>query len=81
MTGSTLSSFDYEVSAQTQITADVQETGVVLVSGRLLSDIANRLPNAPVPFSTEDGEIVVSCGSARFTLLSMPVEEYPTLLR
>jgi DNA polymerase-3 subunit beta len=77
--GLTLSSFDYEVSAQTQIAADVEEQGVILVSGRLLSDIANRLPNAPVRFSTEDGRIVVSCGSARFTLLSMPVEEYPTL--
>ena len=77
--GLTLSSFDYEVSAQTQITAEVEETGVILVSGRLLSDIANRLPNAPVRFSTEDSRIVVSCGSAKFTLLSMPVEEYPTL--
>ncbi len=77
--GLTLSSFDYEVSAQTQITAEVEEAGVVLVSGRLLSDIANRLPNAPVRFSTEDSRIVVSCGSAKFTLLSMPVEEYPTL--
>ncbi len=77
--GLTLSSFDYEVSAQTQISADVEEAGVILVSGRLLSDIANRLPNAPVQFSTEDSRIVVRCGSARFTLLSMPVEEYPTL--
>ncbi len=77
--GLTLSSFDYEVSAQTQITADVEEPGVILVSGRLLSDIANRLPNAPVRFSTEDSRIVVSCGTAKFTLLSMPVEEYPTL--
>ncbi|MCS5735369.1 DNA polymerase III subunit beta [Herbiconiux daphne] len=77
--GLTLSSFDYEVSAQTQIAADVEEPGVILVSGRLLSDIASRLPNAPVNFSTEDSRIIVSCGSARFTLLSMPVEEYPTL--
>jgi DNA polymerase-3 subunit beta len=77
--GLKLSSFDYEVSAQTQIAADIEEPGVILVSGRLLSDIANRLPNAPVRFSTEDSRIVVSCGTARFTLLSMPVEEYPTL--
>jgi DNA polymerase-3 subunit beta len=77
--GLTLSSFDYEVSAQTQIAADIEEPGVILVSGRLLSDIASRLPNAPVNFSTEESRIIVSCGSARFTLLSMPVEEYPTL--
>jgi len=77
--GLTLSSFDYEVSARTEIAAQVDEPGKILVSGRLLADIANRLPNAPVTFATEDGRIAVSCGSAKFTLLSMPVEEYPTL--
>ena len=77
--GLTLSSFDYEVSARTQIQADIEESGRVLVSGRLLADIANRLPNAPVRFTTEESKITVACGSAHFTLLSMPVEEYPTL--
>jgi len=74
-----LSSFDYEVSSRTEIVAEVDEPGTALVSGRLLADIANRLPNAPVVFSTEEGKIAVNCGSAKFTLLSMPVEEYPTL--
>jgi DNA polymerase-3 subunit beta len=77
--GLTLSSFDYEVSAQTEISAEVDEPGKILVSGRLLADIASRLPAAPVQFSTEDSRIIVNCGSAQFTLLSMPVEEYPTL--
>ena len=77
--GLTLSSFDYEVSAQTEIAAEVEEPGKILVSGRLLADIASRLPNSPVRFSTEEGRISVTCGSAKFTLLSMPVEEYPTL--
>lgn len=74
-----LSSFDYEVSSRSEIAADVEEPGTALVSGRLLADIASRLPNAPVQFSTDDGRIAVRCGSAKFTLLSMPVEEYPTL--
>ena len=78
-TGLTLSSFDYEVSAQTEISAEVEESGKILVSGRLLADIASRLPNAPVQFSTQEGRISVTCGPAKFTLLSMPVEEYPTL--
>lgn len=75
----TLSSFDYEVSSTTEIAAEVDEEGTALVSGRLLADIASRLPSAPVQFSTVDGKIAVQCGSAKFTLLSMPVEEYPTL--
>lgn len=77
--GLLLSSFDYEVSSQTQIDADVEEPGTILVSGRLLAEIASRLPNAPVRFSTDEGRISVSCGSASFTLLSMPVEEYPSI--
>jgi DNA polymerase III subunit beta len=78
-TGLILSSFDYEVSAQTEIAADVEETGTVLVSGRLLAEIASRMPNAPVRFATDESRITVSCGSANFTLLSMPVEEYPSI--
>ncbi|WP_026940491.1 DNA polymerase III subunit beta [Humibacter albus] len=77
--GISLSAFDYEVSAQTEIAADVEEPGTVLVSGRLLAEIASKLPNAPVTFSTDENRIGVTCGSASFTLLSMPVEEYPTL--
>lgn len=77
--GLTLSSFDYEVSARTEIAAQIDEPGRVLVSGRLLAEIASRLPNAPVTFATDEGRIVVSCGASNFTLLSMPVEEYPTL--
>ncbi|WP_395244933.1 DNA polymerase III subunit beta [Agromyces sp. MMS24-K17] len=77
--GLVLSSFDYEVSSRTEIQADVEEPGTVLVSGRLLAEIAGRLPNAPVRIATEDSRISVTCGSASFTLLSMPVEEYPSI--
>ncbi|GAA2032009.1 DNA polymerase III subunit beta [Agromyces tropicus] len=77
--GLVLSSFDYEVSSRTEIQADVEEPGTVLVSGRLLAEIAGRLPNAPVRVSTEESRISVTCGSASFTLLSMPVEEYPSI--
>lgn len=79
-TGLSLSAFDYEASARTTIDATVDEPGTILVHGRLLSEIANRLPNAPVQVSVqEDGGILLSCGSARFTLSAMPVHEYPAI--
>lgn len=75
-----LSAFDYEASARTTIEATIDEPGTILVHGRLLSDIASRLPNAPIEIATEeDGGIALSCGSARFALASMPVEEYPAI--
>ncbi|MFM5904598.1 MAG: DNA polymerase III subunit beta, partial [Micrococcales bacterium] len=59
--------------------AKVETSGRILVSGRLLSEIASRLPNAPVEFNAEGTKLVVSCGSSKFTLPTMDVESYPTL--
>lgn len=74
-----LSTFDYEVSARSEIPADVSEAGTVLVSGRLLAEISRALPNKPVDVSVEGSKVVVTCGASRFTLLTMPVEDYPAL--
>ncbi|MCX0244873.1 DNA polymerase III subunit beta [Streptomyces sp. NPDC008163] len=73
------SSFDYEVSARVSVEAEVEEDGTVLVSGRLLADICRALPNRPVEISTDGVRATVSCGSSRFTLHTLPVEEYPAL--
>ncbi|MFH8251794.1 DNA polymerase III subunit beta [Microbacterium sp. B2969] len=78
--GLSLAAFDYEASARTTIEATVDEAGTILVHGRLLSEIASRLPNAPIQIEVDDdGGIVLTCGSARFTLASMPVQEYPAI--
>lgn len=75
----TISSFDHEISAQLHIEAEVEEEGTVLVSGRLLNDIVKALPAAPVTVEVEDSKTVVTCRSSRFTLSTMPVDEYPEL--
>lgn len=74
-----LSAFDYEVSARVSVDADIEEEGTVLVSGRLLADISRALPNRPVEISTDGVRVTVVCGSSRFTLHTLPVEEYPAL--
>jgi DNA polymerase-3 subunit beta len=78
-TAVTFSSFDYEVSAKTSVAADVSESGHVLVSGRLLSDIAQRLPQHEVTIDTDGSNVIVRCGTSKFSLLTMPLEEYPNL--
>ena len=74
-----LASFDYEVSAHCEVAADVEEDGVVLVSGRLLADIAKALPNKPVDLEVEGNKVAVSCGSARFSLAAMAADDSPAL--
>ena len=75
----TLSGFDYEVSAQATLEVQAEEAGTVVVLGRLLSDITRSLPVAPVQITTDGNRAVLTCGSARFTLPTMPVEDYPSL--
>jgi DNA polymerase III subunit beta len=74
-----LSGFDYEVSARVETEADIDEPGTVLVSGRLLADISRSLPNRLVEISTDGVRVIVLCGSSRFTLPTLPVDEYPAL--
>ena len=52
--GVTFSSFDYETSAQIQVTAAVADEGQALVSGRLLADISRSLPGKRVDITADD---------------------------
>jgi DNA polymerase-3 subunit beta len=75
----TLSVFDYEVSAKSTISANVHAEGTVLVLGKLLSEIVNKLPKDQVAFELVDNKVNVSSASAKFNLLTMPTNEYPEL--
>ncbi|WP_153397195.1 DNA polymerase III subunit beta [Ornithinicoccus halotolerans] len=75
----TLSAFDYEISATVTVEADVAEGGTALVLGRLLADIARNLPPRPVEVATDGSRVQLTCGSSRFALIQMPVEDYPSL--
>jgi len=77
--GLQLSTFDYETSARATLSADVAEEGRALVSGRLLADICRSLPSKPVEMTIDGAKVSLTCGSARFSLQTMPVEDYPTL--
>ncbi|WP_375424425.1 DNA polymerase III subunit beta [uncultured Friedmanniella sp.] len=77
--GVTFSSFDYETSAQITVAATVNDEGQALISGRLLADISRNLPGKPVDISADDNRMELVCGSARFTLQTLPVADYPTL--
>lgn len=75
----TLSTFDYEVSAQTSVPADISVEGEVLVSARLLSDISHRLPNEDVVLEISDSKLTITSGQSTFVVYTMPVDEYPKL--
>jgi DNA polymerase III subunit beta len=74
-----VSGFDYEVSAQVEVEVTVLTPGQVLVSGRLLAEISRALPPHPVEVAVDGSRVTISCGTTRFTLPTMPIEDYPRL--
>ena len=77
--GLVLSTFDYETSARADLMAEVSDEGSALVSGRLLADICRSLPAKPIEMQLDGPRVSLTCGSARFSLQTMPVEDYPKL--
>jgi DNA polymerase III subunit beta len=74
-----VSGFDYEVSARSEVDVQASEGGRTLVPGRLLAEITRALPPHPVDVVAEGARLAISCGNAKFSLPTLPVEDYPSL--
>lgn len=76
----TFSAFDYETSTRCTVEArEVAEPGKVLLPGRVLAEVTKSLPNEPVEMSLSGSEVTLTCGGAKFDLLTMPADDYPKL--
>jgi DNA polymerase-3 subunit beta len=74
-----ISGFDLEASTEVDLQVTSAQDGQALVSGRLLADITKALPPHPVDVAVDGSRLTITCGAARFTLPTMPVEDYPRL--
>jgi len=74
-----LSGFDYEVSTRASVEVLSEESGSALVPGRLLAEIVRNLPAGSVHIDTDGAKLRIAGGAARFTLITMPLEDYPSL--
>jgi DNA polymerase III subunit beta len=74
-----VSGFDFEVLNRIEVPVTDKSAGRVLVSGRLLSEIARALPPKHVRVVVEGNRLAVRCGSARFNLPLLHIEDYPAV--
>lgn len=75
----TFSTFDYDSGATATIAALVAEPGRVLVSHRLLAQIAGLIRAGDVVIGTDQAFVVVTADRAEWRLPMTPVEDYPNL--
>ena len=67
-----LSAFNYAISARHHIEAGVDESGSILVLGKLLADITKSLPAAKTYLSTDGSTLTITSGKSTFTMQLMP---------
>ncbi|WP_432189840.1 DNA polymerase III subunit beta [Streptomyces sp. Tue6028] len=76
----TLAGFDYYRSAHASEDCDVDEPGTLLVGGRVFTDLVRGFPKSkPTTLAWDDTGLILSCGTARITLPTLPLDEYPAL--
>lgn len=74
-----LSVFDYDVTCQTLIPAQVDEPGRALLPGVLLAKVASTLPSEPVELALSGAEVTITCGTVEATLPVLPPANFPTI--
>ncbi len=71
---------DMEVELSSRIAATVETPGEITLSARKLLDILRALPDeAAVMLAVDDDKAILRCGRSRFTLLTLPAADFPTL--
>ena len=71
---------DLEIELVARIKASFEEEGSTTIPARKLLDICQALPSdASVDISATEGKVKVQSGRSRFTLASVPVEDFPRI--
>lgn len=75
-----LTGYDLELGIRTQIPAVVTEEGVMLVDGRLFSEVVRRMPEGILSVETDEHlKVTIQGGGTECQLAGMNADEYPEL--
>ncbi len=76
-----MTAFDLNLGIIVSSSAQVIESGSITLPAKLLNDIVSRLPDEDITIAVDKDNTMVSlvCGSGRYQLHGLPVEEFPEL--
>lgn len=76
----TVSGYNMQTGIRTRISANVTESGDIVLNARLFGDIIRRMPDDIVTFTADERMMVhLSCGDADFDILGLSAADYPDL--
>jgi len=78
--GLSITATDLEVELVASLDMEIEDQGAITIPARKLLDICRSLPDqAMIVISTSNEKIKVSSGRSRFSLASLPAEDFPTI--
>lgn len=74
-----LTSTDGNLSSEVTLQVQGQRDGSALVQGKLLRDVASRLPSDAVNVTVDSDRLEITCARAKYTLRMMQIEDFPQI--
>lgn len=74
-----LTSTDGNMSSEVTLQVQGQRDGSALVQGKLLRDVASRLPSDAVHVTVDSDRLELTCARAKYTLRMMQIEDFPQI--
>lgn len=77
--GLRLTGYNLETGIRTEIPAQVDRKGSLVVSARLFGEIIRKLPDDMISFHADGCMINIKCGMSEFNIMGIDAEEFPDL--
>ena len=71
---------DMDVSIQTTVKANIQETGSIVIDAKIFGEIIRKLPNSTIKIETMENQVIrITCEKSVFDVVYMNTNEFPEL--
>lgn len=76
----TLSASDLEIGIRRRLPLIIEEPGSTTIPARLINEVINNLPEAPVTIESDDRELIsITCEKSEYHLHGLPADEFPVI--
>ena len=74
-----LTGYNLETGIRTEVPAQVEQKGNLVLSARLFGEIIRKLPDDMISFRSEGCMVNIKCGMSEFNIMGIDPEEFPEL--
>ena len=74
-----LTGYNLETGIRTQVPAQIDRKGSLVLSARLFGELIRKLPDDMISFNVEGNMVNIKCGMSEFNIMGIDSQEFPEL--